>query len=68
MKPDMDLSEFMQNTVARPLPGGDDWIVEITLKDMTKSNLTITNCFSEFDAKERAFLYLVERIYNKSEN
>jgi hypothetical protein len=68
MKPDMDLSEFIQNTVARAIPGTPDWIVELTLKDLTKSNLTISNCSSEFDAKERAFLYLVDKIYNKSEN
>lgn len=62
IKPDMDLSEFVQITEARAVPQTQDWIVVIPLADGTKSNLTVSNCYTEFEAKERSFFYLLERI------
>lgn len=72
MKPDMDLSEFIGNSVAQQVPNTADWIVTIRLKDGSPegkpSNLTVGGCYSEFEAKERAYLYLVDRIYNNQQN
>lgn len=61
MKKEIGLSEFMELSTA--IDNGDGTFgVEITLKDMTKSTLTVDNCKSEYDAKERAYLYLLNRI------
>lgn len=43
--------------------GSDTYKVSITLKDLTQSILTVNNCTNEFDAKERAYLYLLEKIH-----
>lgn len=71
MKQDMDLSEFMQNSEARQVPNTTDWIVTIRLKDGSEkgqpSNLTVGGCYSEFDAKERAYHYLLELVHRNKE-
>ena len=58
----MTLDEFMNLTDAWCFRG-DTWFVEITLKDLTKSTININNCKTEFEAKERAYLYLLEKIH-----
>ena len=63
---EMTLGEFMKLVKAWDNNNGS-WSVELILKDETKSILTIENCTSEYDAKERAFLYLIDRI-NESRN
>lgn len=61
MKTEMTLNEFMDLSTA--IDNGDGTFgVEITLKDMTKSVLTVDKCNNEYDAKERVFLYLLELI------
>jgi hypothetical protein len=64
-RPDMDLSEFMQLCVARQVPDTWDWVVEFTLFDGHRANLTILECYSEFGAKERAYFYLLDKIHNR---
>lgn len=59
---EMNLSDFMNHAEARKI--GDDYEVVITLWDGKPVVLTIENCASEFEAKERAYLYLVELIKN----
>ena len=67
----MDLSEFIQHSEAKQVPNTADWIVTIRLKDGSQdgkpSNLTVGGCYSEFDAKERAFHYLLELIQSTNE-
>jgi hypothetical protein len=71
MKPDMDLSEFCNSSTAQSVPKTTDWIVTIRLKDGSPegkpSNLTVGECHSEFEAKERAFHYLLELVYRGKE-
>jgi hypothetical protein len=62
IKPDMGLSEFIGLTSAISVPQTNDWIVTMILANGAKSNLTVANCYSEFDAKERCFFYLLDRI------
>lgn len=61
----MDLSEFMQLCDTRKIPDSSDYIVEFTLRDGHRANLTVMECNSDFDAKERAYFYLVDKIYNR---
>lgn len=63
-KPDMDLSKFISLSKAKEEKTGT-WKVTITLINMKKSTLTVTNCYSEFEAKERTFLYLKTLLNNK---
>lgn len=49
---EMTLGEFMKLVKAWDNNNGS-WSVELILKDETKSILTIENCTSEYDAKER---------------
>lgn len=71
MKPDMDLSEFIQHSEAKQVLNTADWIVTIRLKDGSPdgkpSNLTVGGCYSEFEAKERAFHYLLELVHRAKE-
>lgn len=67
-KPDMDLSEFMGLCTAKLVPGTNDYIVEFKVFDGSKVNLTVAECTSEFDAKERTYLYLLARIYEGKEH
>ena len=60
----MTLNEFMNMTTAKL--HADEWRIEIPLKDGTTGRLFVKYAESEFDAKERAFLYLQEIIYNKN--
>lgn len=69
-KPDIDLSEFMERVDAEPpAEAPDEWVVTFTLAAGSlkgeKVTLTILDCHSEFDAKERAFLYLRALIYGQ---
>lgn len=66
MKHDMNLSEFIRISDARPVADSEDWVVTIVLKNGKLSNLTVSKCYSEFEAKERVYLYLVDRILNKT--
>lgn len=61
MKTEMTLNEFMHLSTAID-NGNGTFGVYITLKDMTKSVLTVDKCNNEYDAKERVFLYLLELI------
>jgi hypothetical protein len=61
-KEDMDLSEFIGHVKAEERKTGF-WVVKVPLANGTTSTLTIEDCYSEFDAKERAYLYLMERVY-----
>ena len=61
MKTEMTLNEFMDLSTAID-NGNGTFGVEITLKDMTKSVLTVDKCNNEYDAKERVCLYLLELI------
>jgi len=61
----MDLSEFISLCTAKQVPGTSDYIVEFLLADGKKTNLTVAGAYSEFEAKERVYLYLVDKIYNK---
>ena len=53
MKHDMNLSEFIRISDARPVADSEDWVVTIVLKNGKLSNLTVSKCYSEFEAKER---------------
>lgn len=71
-KPDIDLSEFMERVDAEPSAEvTDEWVVTFTIAAGSlkgeKVTLTILDCHSEFDAKERAFLYLKALIYRQGE-
>lgn len=58
---EVTLSEFMDFSTV--INNGDGTFgVEIILKDMTKTILVVNKCNNEYDAKERAFLYLSELI------
>lgn len=59
---DMDLSEFIGLTKVKNNNNGS-YSVTFTLKDGQDTTLTIEKCDSEFDANERAFLYLQSLIY-----
>jgi len=61
---DMTLSEFITLSTARDNSDGS-WSVGIILSTGQPSTLTIQNCSSEFDAKERSFLYLRSLIYKE---
>jgi len=56
MKEDMTLSEFINKTTA--IKGEIEWTVKIPLFDGTFGNLYVTGVNSEYEAKERAYLYL----------
>lgn len=60
----MSLSDFMKNSKYRE---GVDKIgyVDIVLSNGKTSTLTVNECVSEFYAKERVYLFLVDKIYNK---
>lgn len=60
-KEDMSLSEFMAHVAA--VDNGDgSWSVLVPVRDHPTVTLTVDNCTSEYDAKERGFLYLKQRI------
>lgn len=61
----MTLNEFMNNVNSWDNNNGS-FTVELTLLDKTKSYLVVEKCSSDYDAKERAFLYLNELIDNKN--
>ena len=61
---DITLSEFMRLTTAFSGFCGT-WFVQIPLKDSAMCTVTIIDCISEFDAKERAYLYLLEQIHKQ---
>lgn len=61
----MTLNEFAELVSAKQ-KDANTWTVELTLRDLGKSTLVIDNCHSEFDAIERAYLYLLDRIENKN--
>lgn len=62
----MQLSEFIQITTAYPKNNAPNFCVEIPLNNGIISKLTIINCNNEYEAKERAYLYLNEIIKNKN--
>ena len=68
MKEEMTLSEFMPLVKARE-HDTSVWIVTVPFKDGSPTGdpveLTVDNCYSEFEAKERIFLYLKNRIENQ---
>lgn len=63
---DMTLSEFIGHT---DVSMDDDGAYRVKVPTAKGPILTIVidNCYSEFDAQEKAFLYLQRRIYNKQE-
>lgn len=64
----MTLSEFMNHvSVTASDNNNGSWSVHLILKDLTKTTLTINDCNSEYEAKERAYMYLDE-IVKKSNN
>jgi hypothetical protein len=63
-KEDMDLSEFMEHVTAHESKAGE-WKVKVPLSNGEVSTLTISDCYSEYDAKERSYLYLIERVYRR---
>lgn len=64
MKEDITLSEFISKTIA--IKGEIEWNVKIPLFDGTTGNLYVTNANSEYEAKERAYLYLKLFFANKT--
>lgn len=62
---DMILNEFMLLCEASQVMN-NIWDVSFILKNGVRSTLTVYDCYSEYDAKERSFLYLNELIYNKN--
>lgn len=60
----MLLSEFMEASVASNNHDGS-WSVHITLVNGQPSTLTVDKCDTEYDAKERAYLYLLDLIETK---
>ncbi len=62
----MSLTDFIQISKFRSGANKTGY-VDIKLASGEKSTLTVNECYSEFDAKERAYLYLVDRIYNKTD-
>ncbi len=61
MEKEMTLDAFIQLSTAKDNKDGT-WTVEITLKDHSKSYLTVDNCNSEYNAKERVFLFLIDKL------
>lgn len=61
MEAEMTLNEFMDLSTAFD-EGNGYFSVEIILKNMQKSKIMVNECFDEFDAKERAFLFLLELV------
>lgn len=64
----MTLSEFINLTQAwEESPG--HWKVNVTLNDGTPEGtdtvLNVDQCHSEFEAKERSFLYLLNAVHNR---
>lgn len=67
----MTLTEFIECSTANKIENTNNWSVEIILKNNTETNLTVIDCSSEYEAKERIFLFLNERIIqnrNKQNN
>lgn len=65
VKEDMMLSEFINKTIA--IKGDTEWNVKIPLFDGTIGNLYVTGANSEYEAKERAYIYLKEYFINKTQ-
>ncbi len=62
---DMTLDEFIDISEAS-CEKDNIWQVKIFYgEDGTEGILTIDNCYSEYEAKERSFLYLKNSITNK---
>jgi hypothetical protein len=57
----MTLSEFINLSSAID-KGNGNFEVEITLKNKDKVPMWVYNCSSEYEAKEKVYLYLVELI------
>lgn len=62
---DMDLSEFILSTKAAYNPITREWDVKIPLADGTIGTCHVDGAYSEFEAYEGAFHYLLERIYGQ---
>ncbi len=60
---DMTLSEFCD--VTKATKNGRNWEVSFTVVGGVVATLFVAECISEFEAKERAYLYLKDRIENK---
>lgn len=64
---DMSLSDFISRVVARRQKEGR-WEVRFNLPTGQEILLGVEDCYSEFEAKERCFLYLKERIEDRKMN
>lgn len=60
----MTLSKFIQVSTTKNL-GHGTFEVYIVLKGGSRSTLTVDNCYTDYEAKERVFLYLTDRITNE---
>lgn len=59
----MQLSDFMQHDSVNAYNNDDGtWMVEITLPNLKIAKLVVEECSTEWEAKERTYLYLNERI------
>lgn len=62
----MNLSEFIEKTTA--YEKGSEWVVEIPIPKSNKDGkVFVEDCSSEYEAKERAFLWLQEQFKNKKD-
>lgn len=61
---DFNLSDFIDKTEADELIG--EWRVEIPLSNGTKGALFVKDAANEYEAKERAYIYLIHLINNES--
>lgn len=60
---DMSLSEFLSHDAVKAWEQAKDvWKVRVKLGDGTLTHLTVSDCSSKFEAKERAYLYLKDKI------
>ena len=63
---DMTLSEFIMKTTA-DIKQNDEWLVEVPLaKSDHAGKVFVSECNSEYEAKERAYLWLQDQIESKS--
>lgn len=65
-KTDMTLDEFINLSESENIKG-DTYRVSFKLFNGTMTNLFVDEAYSEYEAKERSFLYLNALIYGKKD-